>query len=96
MSSSVDKTTKKAEDPSIPDYRDVVSKDHLPRVKPLVPEPTPEGFTARATTVRAGKDKDITVDVEGQDVILNVGGTSVRLDRNQQARFGKVFDRARY
>lgn len=94
MSSSVDKTTKTAENPSIPDYRDPVTKDHLPRVRATVPEPTPEGFTVNASTVKAGKDKEIIVDHEGTDVILGIGEQKVRLDVTQQARLGKVFARA--
>jgi hypothetical protein len=94
VSSSVDKQTKTAENPSIPDYRDPVSKDHLPRVRPTVPEPTPEGFTVNAQTVKAGKDKEIVIDTEGTDVVLGIGATKVRLSPNQQARFGKVFARA--
>lgn len=94
MSGSVDKTTKTAEKPSIPDYRDTASKDHLPRVRPTVPEPTPEGFTVNATTVKAGKDKEIVIDSEGSDVVIHTTGP-VRLNPEQQAQFGKVFARAR-
>lgn len=94
MSQSVSKTTKTAESPSIPDYRDPVSKDHLPRVRPVVPEPTPEGFTVSAQTVRAGKDKEVVIDHEGTDVILSIGGQKVRLGPTEQTRFSKVFARA--
>lgn len=94
MASSTNKTVKTAKNPAIPDRRDPVTKDHIPLVAPDVPEPTPEELTAGGSNVKSGSDKDIEVEFEGADVIVKIGTQKIRLDKNQQIRFGKVFARA--